>query len=108
MIANIYYDPEKFGLTVVAEVEYSSGGYEFNTRVVWRQKETRKLLTARDSGCSCPVPFEDINLSNVEPVDFAALRREVMEHVSTSENYHCLTAADAQKFLAKVRRALAR
>jgi hypothetical protein len=49
---NIYYNPEKFGLEIVGEVDFSSGYYEFDLRVVWRKKGTKILLTARDSGCS--------------------------------------------------------
>lgn len=65
---NIYYDPEKFGLKVVGELEYSSGSYEFDTRVVWMQKDTNKLLTLRDSGCSCPTPFESFGIADAEDI----------------------------------------
>ena len=55
---NIYYNPEKFGLRPVGEAEFSSGGYEFDTTVVWQDVETGALYYADDSGCSCPSPFE--------------------------------------------------
>jgi len=48
---NIYYNPEKFGLKVVAEIDYSSGCYQFDLRIVW-EDNNGNLLTARDSGCS--------------------------------------------------------
>jgi len=51
---NIYSATEKFGLETVGEVEFSSGAYEFDTTVVWRDKETGSLYVASDSGCSCP------------------------------------------------------
>jgi len=56
---NIYYDPEKFGLRIVSEIEYSDAPYEFDMRVVWVDAEG-KLYTLRDSGCSCPSPFGDV------------------------------------------------
>lgn len=55
--SNVYYHPEFHGLTTVAEIDYSDGDYQFDLRVVWADGEGR-LWTARDSGCSCPSPFE--------------------------------------------------
>ena len=52
-----YHQPEKFDLEQVASIDYSDGSYQFDYRVVWRHK-SGKLYTARDSGCSCPSPFE--------------------------------------------------
>ena len=65
MSSNIYYSPEEFGLTPFAEFEYSDGCYQFDTRVVWKDKQG-VLWTARDSGCSCPTPFEDYHLGNID------------------------------------------
>lgn len=61
---NIYYNPEKFGLTVVGEAE-AGGGYEFDTFVVWRT-EAGDYLWAEDAGCSCPTPFNDVHLGNAK------------------------------------------
>lgn len=58
---NVYYNPEQFGLEQVAQIDYSDGCYCFDYRVVWRHTETRTLYSARDSGCSCPTPFEDFH-----------------------------------------------
>lgn len=57
-MSNVYYNPEKWGLTVVAQIDYSSGSYEFDYRVVWRDEEGN-FFTARSAGCSCPMPFEE-------------------------------------------------
>ena len=65
---NIYYNPEKFGLEVVDSLEYSSGCYEFDTRVIWKQKATGKLLTLADSGCSCPTPFESYGIEDADDI----------------------------------------
>jgi len=77
---NIFYNPEAFGLEVVAQIEYSSGSYEFDTRVIWRDKQG-KLYTARDSGCSCPTPFEDYNLSNIERLIKKDIEKEALNGV---------------------------
>lgn len=55
---NPYYNPEKFGMKQVGMIDFSSGYYEFDYRVVWKHKDGT-YYTARDSGCSCPTPFED-------------------------------------------------
>lgn len=73
MSDNIYYQPGAYGLETVAEIEYSSANYEFDTRVVWKVIGKKKFFTMRDSGCSCPTPFEDYNLGNIDPLNFAAL-----------------------------------
>lgn len=81
-IPDVYYQPEKFGLTPVAEIEYSSGMYEFDTRVVWRHS-SGLLFTARDSGCSCPSPFEDFtSLEQVDLFDYGEIEAEVAREVS--------------------------
>ena len=74
---DVYHNPEKFGLRVVAEIEYSDNCYQFDTRVVW-EDEIGTRYTARDSGCSCPSPFEDYtSLVDLDYYDFSALLEEV-------------------------------
>lgn len=98
---NVYYHPEKHGLTVVGEVEYSDGSYVFDTRVVWKHTESGKLYTARDAGCSCPTPFENYNsLADLEIVDYDGLAAEVK---STLDGDSVSSPAEAQDFLKKVR-----
>lgn len=106
-MSNIYYQPADFGLEIVAEIEYSDGNYVFDTRVVWKEIKGRKFYTARDSGCSCPTPFEDCNLSNIDLLDFDELRREVNEE-SAKEHECYINAGQAQEFLAQVRAAKSR
>lgn len=65
---NIYYDPEKFGLSIVGEVEFSNDSYEFDTTVVWRDKNGT-LYCASDSGCSCPSPFEDLGIADLTKIE---------------------------------------
>ena len=56
-MANVYYDPEKFGLTQIGHIELA-GSYEFDTYVLWKDKNGL-VYWAYDTGCSCPIPFED-------------------------------------------------
>jgi hypothetical protein len=56
---NIYYYPEKHGLSIFAELD-TGGSYEFDKFVVWKDDERGRLYWDTDSGCSCPTPFEDV------------------------------------------------
>lgn len=65
---NVYYDPEAFGLRILGSVEFSSGSYEFDTYVVFVDEQSGALFSAHDSGCSCPLPFERYDRSNLTPI----------------------------------------
>ena len=40
--------------------------YEFSEVRVYQHEKTRELVIAFDSGCSCPSPFEDTTVDDVE------------------------------------------
>lgn len=56
MYENVYYNPEKYGLEIVMNVELSEPDYSFDYLVIWKGEDGFYLGT--DSGCSCPIPFE--------------------------------------------------
>lgn len=57
---DLYNQPEAFGLTPIGEFEWEAPDYSFDFEVVWQSKEDPELFYwARDSGCSCPSPFEE-------------------------------------------------
>lgn len=75
---DVYYQPEKFGLEKVAEIDYSDRSYCFDSRTVWRHKKSGKLYTARDSGCSCPGMFENYTtLESLAPFELSVIEAEV-------------------------------
>lgn len=82
---NIYYNPEGSGLEKLVELDEPDLSYEYNTLVVVRHLESRRLFFAQDSGCSCPTPFEDYhfnsptdhNIREIEPHSFGAFEGEV-------------------------------
>lgn len=57
---NPYSSPEKFGLKIVGIISDNDDPYSFSLFCVW-QHEDGTLYYGEDSGCSCPVPFEDFN-----------------------------------------------
>jgi hypothetical protein len=102
--ADVYYQPEKFDLTPVAEVDFSDGNYCFDYRVVWRHS-SGVFYTARDSGCSCPSPFEDYTkLEDLDKLDLAVLEVEVADELKCE--YGCGDKATYADFLRKVQDAV--
>lgn len=88
---NVFYHPEKFGLTQVGMLTDPDACYSFNDLVVW-QHEDGSLYWATDSGCSCPVPFDDY--SSVDKLDKIETNNDLFRffegvdaHCSYSEEY---------------------
>lgn len=65
---NVFYDPEKFGLKIVLTVERDLF-YEFDMFVIWTDGE--RFYSATDSGCSCPIPFEDLTLDDLKKREYS-------------------------------------
>lgn len=61
---NIYDNPEKFGLEILAELKLDHEPYAFDLLVAWKDANGR-ILFAHDSGCSCPQPFEEIGVDDL-------------------------------------------
>jgi hypothetical protein len=55
---NPYYSPQLCGLEIFEEID-TAGSYEFDMFVIWKKLDDNTLWYDTDSGCSCPVPFED-------------------------------------------------
>ena len=55
---DVYYNPERFGLTPVGDIEWAGESYQFDITAVWKDKDGT-FYWADDTGCSCPSPFED-------------------------------------------------
>jgi len=85
--ANVYYEPEHFGLEMVDSLDEAHLSYEYNTLIVLKHKDSGRVFSAQDSGCSCPTPFEgyafhgpdDTNLSEVTLHNFAGFESEVAQ-----------------------------
>lgn len=83
---DVYYTPEKFGLEIVGDVDYSSGAYEFALLVVWKD-ESGQLYYAEDSGCSCPSPFEGVGLRDLTKATKFEIVARVQERLAEEERY---------------------
>jgi hypothetical protein len=71
---NVYYDPAAFNLEVVGSFEFAEPDYSFDMCVVWKN-ERGQFFVGTDSGCSCPCPFEDQTLDDLDgPYDRSGLK----------------------------------
>lgn len=65
---NPYSHPGKLGLEIVGEAWDENASYSFCYFVVWRDQEGN-LYYAEDEGCSCPAPFENHQLGDLQKAD---------------------------------------
>ncbi|GIG27142.1 DUF7574 domain-containing protein [Cellulomonas denverensis] len=103
---NLYYDPEKFGLTTVGELDYSSGAYEFDLTVVWVD-EARHLYYADDSGCSCPSPFEGTGRNDLTRTTITGLRNHLRGRMKEAYGEY-VTDSNVVDLVEKARKAVSR
>lgn len=75
--------PASVGYELVEEIETDNEAYQFNLVGIFRKEEDGTLWYATDSGCSCPVPWEDVQVSALEPYDYS----EVEEIVRNAYGY---------------------
>ena len=63
---NIYYNPEKFGLSVVSTLDFGYL-YDYDMVVLFKNTDGTYLIGA-SSGCSCIEPFENQTITDLTPV----------------------------------------
>lgn len=81
---DVYYQPDSFGLEIVAEVEWSPPCYDFDLTVIWVDGNDT-YYWASDSGCSCPTPFEDYtSLDSLE----SGTKWDAMRYLTDQRNTH--------------------
>lgn len=64
------YSPEDYDVEIVYQWDAFEPDWDFDIVLIVRDKLSRKLYAAADSGCSCPTPFED----HKYPADFVEVR----------------------------------
>ena len=57
---NVYYSPEDMGYHVLDSLD-QAGAYEFDSILFAKRDRDGAVFVLTDSGCSCPVPFDDLN-----------------------------------------------
>jgi hypothetical protein len=99
---NPYGNPGACGLELLAELRDPEASYSFSTILAWRDLETGDVYVGHDSGCSCPVPFEDFRgLSDMtlitDRIDLERFVREIEQR-----HYVRYRVGDALDFFRKV------
>lgn len=102
---NVYYDPIKFGLDIVGEIDVG-GSYEFDKFVVWSRRAWdgagSRFVYGTDSGCSCPTPFEDVGVNDLIEIDTPDTLRRAID-VWAHDQYNKPDPTEVADLLAKVR-----
>lgn len=75
---DVYCSPQKFGLRQIAEMEWDEPNYSFDMSVIWRDGDGRWLVGS-DSGCSCPPPFQDQGIGELDRFDSAQAALESLK-----------------------------
>jgi hypothetical protein len=88
-MSDVYYNPEAYGLRIVAELDEPNLSYEFCMLVVWMD-EHGEAYFAQDSGCSCPSPFE--NYHSIE--DLTPLNSQTMDSLERAAREMDRSGAD--------------
>lgn len=80
---DVYFKPEASGLSIVGDVDFSDGCYQFDMTVVW-QDEAGQFFYADDSGCSCPSPFDGVEPKDLTPCNLLELQAHLEQRVEES------------------------
>lgn len=98
---NPYSNPEACGLELLA-VASDDEPYQFDLLCLWRDLDSGRFFVGDDSGCSCPMPFEDVR--GVSDLTEVTTQANALEGVSIA-NY---TPESVASFIRAVRENLPR
>ena len=104
---NVYYSPDKSGLSNIVTLDEPGRSYDYRTLIVVQDNKIGRVFYAEDSGCSCPTPFEDYiftsaddtNMDEVTQFNFGVFEGQVNNFpMDMSSRQDCLkTVANALK-----------
>lgn len=101
---NVYYNPERFDLTLIGEIEPPDLSYEFAIMAFWKHKDG-KVYAGYDSGCSCPSPFEETAFEYLEVVSSLEAAKRMIDGYDSS--YLPYRFEDKAELLKEIAEALA-
>ena len=102
-MTNPYYSPEKVGLTVIGELD-DADSYEFNTIVAWT--DGKNIYWAHDSGCSCPTPFEEYEVTLSDKSSLEQLKESNLQSFISEVMELKLSLAERRGFIDEVKKKL--
>lgn len=98
---NPYYKPEQYGLTKIGEVDLTEPFYSFDILAAW--KDENGIYLGTDSGCSCPVPFE--NYRGKDDMTGPLTVEQALEEASSLKGESTYELDEFNDFLAAIRSA---
>lgn len=90
--SNPYYSPELCGLEILESID-TADSYEFDMFVVWLKSDDGTIWYDSDSGCSCPVPFEN-GRHDLQEVT----KDTYYNFIESLENHYRITPSDIKVF----------
>lgn len=84
--ADVYGQPEKFGLTPIGELYDPEACYSFDILAVWKHEDGR-IFWGQSAGCSCPSPFETV--TSLEDDELSLVTNESWEEFAKAVDEHC-------------------
>ena len=96
---NPYYYPEKCGLEIFESID-TAGSYEYDMFVIWKKLDDGTLWWDSDSGCSCPVPFDNSDNGH----DLKPITEETLHGFNEAlKNHYQISQGDVLSISKKVR-----
>lgn len=89
---NLYYNPEKFGLSIVSTLDFGYR-YDYDMVVLFKNIDGTYLIGTA-SGCSCIEPFENQTIIDLTPVKGW---HDISRLVKSSRRF--FDSSDASKYL---------
>jgi len=85
-MTTIYHSPENYGLEVVGHLYEPNLCYEFHVLGVWKHTESGVIFWGEDSGCSCPLEFENDYFNGP---DNTSLHNSIDDLMKAIEHFPC-------------------
>lgn len=97
-LGSIYWsrnnNPVDEHLTKIGEVELAEPNYSFDLLAFWVRKRDGQLLYATDSGCSCPMPFEDTKVRDLRETTLDTVTDVARREAHDPSGYGAVPQAD--------------
>ena len=81
-------------LTLIGDIDLREPDYSFDLLRFWVRKSDGMVLYATDSGCSCPIPFEETTVGELKETTLAGVERVARSHAYPHTSYSAVPAVD--------------
>lgn len=104
---NPYCSPNECGLKIIKEYD-TAGSYEFDKFVVWEDISTKNWYYDRDSGCSCPSPFDNSDhgheLKIINKQSLSTVESDFQAYANSEYGENKLTPVEKLEFIQMIRK----